>query len=108
MKGKKRLKQILMMIMTIKDRSTPVMLDSNVRKNQTYGNNSSRSFKRFESNLIGSFEELYNLNKRNFQKVFKTLKDINFKIYIKTRSGNDEMISHFNYIMMETINKLCK
>lgn len=35
-------------IMTIKDRSTPVMLDSNVRKNQTYGNNSSRSFKRFD------------------------------------------------------------
>jgi hypothetical protein len=36
------------------------------------------------------------------------LEDVNFKLGIKIRSGNYEIISDFNHVMMETVNKISK
>jgi hypothetical protein len=36
------------------------------------------------------------------------LEDVNFKLGIKIRSRNYEIISDFNHVMMETVNKISK
>ena len=38
----------------------------------------------------------------------KTLEDVNLKLGIKIRNGNDEVILDFKHVMMETINKISK
>jgi hypothetical protein len=44
----------------------------------------------------------YNFNKVSCQEVVITLKDVNLKLGIKIRSGNDEVIVDFKHVMMET------
>ena len=90
------------------DRSTHVVLQSNDRGRHTCERNLEISFKRFERNLVGNFENLCNFNKVSCQKIIKPMEDINLKICSKIRSENDEIISDFNQVMMRIVNKISK
>ena len=56
-------------IAAMNDRSTHIMLESNVRGRQTCERNLEGSFEKLERNLVGSFEKLYNFNEVSCQEV---------------------------------------
>jgi len=48
------------------------------------------------------------LNRESYKRMIKAIKDINAKLDVKIRKGNDEGISDFNYTMLEIMNKIFK
>jgi hypothetical protein len=90
------------------DRSSHTVIESSVRERYTCERNLAESFERLERNLEGSFEKLYNFNKVSCQEVAKTFEDVNFKLGTKIKSGNNEIISDFNHVMIKTINNISK
>jgi len=81
-------------IVAMNERSTHVILELNIRE----GWNGKRSLE----HKVG---KLQNLNKESYKGMIIAWKDVNSKLDAKIRKGNDEVISYFSPIVIETMNK---